>query len=892
LKTRSKPAFFDAVQQKAARRWTQLEGDPELAGPWKQLFRQVQSPRHVLSELLQNADDAGATEASVWIENETFIFEHNGRDFSKEDFASLCRFSYSNKRALHTIGFRGIGFKSTFSLGNSVKLFTPSLAVCFHQHRFTEPHWFQEEVDTLGKTRIVVEIQDQNRQKEVEENLQDWCKSPVSLLFFNNIREIKIGDQQLCWDGRPGPIADSTWMVLNKDTDKAYLLIRSGDESFPDEALEEIRQEKMLASNEEFEPPQCKIEIVLGETAAGHLYVVLPTGVATGLPFTCNAPFIQDPARLKIKDSGTSPTNRWLLQRAGKLAASAMLEWLNNADMDIAERARAYDLFPDVNRDDNSLEGVCGTLVQDAFKNEIQDKHILLTDDDSLVLPKEAIAIPKELFEIWSPDVATKFLDKRERPRPALCRHITKANRRKLVVWDRLEELSHTAVIRLLETKNSPKPDTWLKLLNLQNYISPKIKDHHYHGNLEDIRIVSVQGKDVLFASKETVRLDKKNLPESKTDQEFLARHLTSILDQDYLTYLKDLKEENDEFIKKRVQVANGILKAIGLESASPVDKMIKFVANKLFSQNEVSLEECIQIAHIAAKLKADVTKLSSEFKYVTRDMYHRSSKDEYILFDKDGTLEDLLSDDWRETKFLHEGYSKSFESCSQDEWEQWIMLGYAGLWISVPLEPISEDIEGCDRVRQEANKYDIDLIPVSKFPYRKNNFRLLSVDFKKPCWDHWERIVQDDENLWIKITKLVLKNHKKYLNKAESTYLSQISTHGSGKTISNSKALSSWALRLRQLPCLPNRQGLPRKPDALFRLTHETEPLIGVEDFVEASMDNEQTRPLLDLMGVRTTPGRWGCLLLDRLRQLSQVTPPSVNDVDQSYEHLDRLLR
>jgi len=199
LKTRSKPAFFDAVQQQAAQRWTQLEGDPELAGPWKQLFQQVQSPRHVLSELLQNADDAGATEASVWIENKTFIFEHNSRDFSKEDFASLCRFSYSNKRALHTIGFRGIGFKSIFSLGNPVKLFTPSLSVCFRRDRFTQPHWLQEEVDTLGKIRIVVEIQDQNRQEAVEKNLQDWCKSPVSLLFFNNIREMKIGDQR--WGG-------------------------------------------------------------------------------------------------------------------------------------------------------------------------------------------------------------------------------------------------------------------------------------------------------------------------------------------------------------------------------------------------------------------------------------------------------------------------------------------------------------------------------------------------------------------------------------------------------------------------------------------------------------------------------------------------------------------
>ena len=138
------PAFYETIRQKAAGRWDQLEQDPELAGPWHQLFKQVQSPRHILSELLQNADDAGATEASVRIENQTFIFEHNGEDFSDEHFASLCRFGYSNKRALHTIGFRGIGFKSTFSLGDCVKLFTPSLSVCFHRRRFTEPHWLSE----------------------------------------------------------------------------------------------------------------------------------------------------------------------------------------------------------------------------------------------------------------------------------------------------------------------------------------------------------------------------------------------------------------------------------------------------------------------------------------------------------------------------------------------------------------------------------------------------------------------------------------------------------------------------------------------------------------------------------------------------------------------------
>ena len=114
------PEYFKRVRRKATERWDQLESDPELAGPWRLLFDQVQSPRHVLSELLQNADDAGATKASVEVLDGEFIFSHNGEDFDEQQFASLCRFGFSNKRTLHTIGFRGVGFKSTFSLGDEV----------------------------------------------------------------------------------------------------------------------------------------------------------------------------------------------------------------------------------------------------------------------------------------------------------------------------------------------------------------------------------------------------------------------------------------------------------------------------------------------------------------------------------------------------------------------------------------------------------------------------------------------------------------------------------------------------------------------------------------------------------------------------------------------------
>src|SRR5690242_17116453 len=182
------PHYFEQIRERAAKRWDQLEADPELAAPWHQLFKQVQSPRHVISELLQNADDAGATEARVSIEDDTFRFEHNGEDFSEEHLTSLCRFGYSNKRALHTIGFRGIGFKSTFSIGNTVHLRTPTLSIAFERSRFTEPRWVNGGPTCADRTEIRVAISDSNREREIEKNLRDWLKSPVSLLFFKHIR--------------------------------------------------------------------------------------------------------------------------------------------------------------------------------------------------------------------------------------------------------------------------------------------------------------------------------------------------------------------------------------------------------------------------------------------------------------------------------------------------------------------------------------------------------------------------------------------------------------------------------------------------------------------------------------------------------------------------------
>src|SRR5690606_2564422 len=117
---------------------------------------------------------------------------------------------------------------------------------------------------------------------------------------FKSIRKIKVGDDtEICWEADgAGPVEGSHWLALNGDPEQRYLLVRSKAEAFPNEALNEIRDERMLGADQDMDFPPCQIEIVLG--VEGRLFVVLPTGVETALPFAINGPFIQDPTRYKI----------------------------------------------------------------------------------------------------------------------------------------------------------------------------------------------------------------------------------------------------------------------------------------------------------------------------------------------------------------------------------------------------------------------------------------------------------------------------------------------------------------------------------------------------------------------------------------------------------------
>jgi len=328
-----------------------------------------------------------------------------------------------------------------------------------------------------------------------------------------------------------------------------------------------------------------------------------------------------------------------------------MLQWLDDDSASVVEKARAYNLFTDVDRDDNSLEGVCATIVETAFDESLDGRPFLLTDSGELKPTKQCIVIPSQLFDVWPSAQASLLLD--EAGRPALCRHISPGDVERLVHWGVTERITKESLIAALQTKHLPRPKAWRQLLKLWAYIAPEITGYNYNIRKKDIRFVPVQGKDVLYSANEVVRLGEKRLLQSEADWNFLAEHLL-VLNQNWSRFLTEQRrlteERKDADGVEEVEAAFAVLKQIGLEETSDINKVVEQVASDFFSGESLSLASCVQLAQIAAKLGATA---GDAMRFATIDCHLRAS-DKAILFDQHGSVAELFSQTWCATHILH----------------------------------------------------------------------------------------------------------------------------------------------------------------------------------------------------------------------------------------------
>ena len=134
------PADYDKIRAENVARYGWDTAVLELLG-------QLYSERtHFIFELIQNAEDAGATDLTFTLFADRLEVRHDGRDFTVADVRGICGVGQGTKADdLTQIGEFGIGFKAVYAYTNSPRIY--SGAECFRIEKYVRPHF----VDTPGE---------------------------------------------------------------------------------------------------------------------------------------------------------------------------------------------------------------------------------------------------------------------------------------------------------------------------------------------------------------------------------------------------------------------------------------------------------------------------------------------------------------------------------------------------------------------------------------------------------------------------------------------------------------------------------------------------------------------------------------------------------------------
>ena len=296
---------------------------------------------HFIYELLQNAEDAGASEVSFELTPHSCVFEHNGkRHFDAIDIRAITGiFNSSKKNKPDQIGKFGVGFKSVFVYTDTPVIYSKNFS--FRIVKLVLPVLVPPKQSLGEKTRF--EFPFNNSKKNVREAYAEVKAgleqlSETTLLFLNNLRYIKwkIGEQdgavlreehsdvhvevlkQL--DGKD--VFSSHWLRFMTPVGE---LLRF---TAPVNGVE--RQKVAVAFELAFTGEQKSFDtntpiakqLKIVPAAKGQVSVFFPADKETsGLRFHLHAPFIPELSRASIKNS---PENIPLFEQLAKLAAGSL----------------------------------------------------------------------------------------------------------------------------------------------------------------------------------------------------------------------------------------------------------------------------------------------------------------------------------------------------------------------------------------------------------------------------------------------------------------------------------------------------------------------------------------------------------------------------------------
>ena len=326
--------YFQALSQDRAESANMLE-KPSMRGIKNSVVEKYSDQAHFIYELLQNADDAKATNARFILEPNRLIFAHNGtRHFSVSDPANedrdsktgelgdinaITSIANSNKTEA-SIGKFGVGFKAVFQYTSTPHIYDPEFR--FRIDRFIVPTLIEDDFPgRRPEETLFVFPFDHHERDEIEayNDISDKLQNlSFPLLFLSCIKDIEFEFRDVL--GLYGKEIKETRHFDDTVAERICLTQNNGDDLY-DENL-------WLFSRTD----ECNRRYSVGYfmDKEGHLrpinepaFCFFPTKEVTGLNFMIHAPFLLTDSREGIR-AGVAHNDK-MLQRLASLSADALV---------------------------------------------------------------------------------------------------------------------------------------------------------------------------------------------------------------------------------------------------------------------------------------------------------------------------------------------------------------------------------------------------------------------------------------------------------------------------------------------------------------------------------------------------------------------------------------
>lgn len=285
---------------------------------------------HFIYELLQNAEDTGATEARFTLTTDSLAFEHNGRAFEAKDIYGITDIGEGTKAEDNDkIGRFGVGFKAVFAYSETPHIWSPTFA--FKISDLVLPSEIAARKELGSNTRFEFPF---NNPKKSPVTAYEEIKSGLvflpesALLFLGNIKSItwSIGEDEARKISRVQHSDCHIELIREvggKITGTHFLQFRKPVENLPKQYVAIAFNLDFLPKISAFRPDEAlSSQFRITPATPGRVSVFFPAEKETsGLRFHLHAPFVPELSRASIKET---PANSPLYSQLAALVAASL----------------------------------------------------------------------------------------------------------------------------------------------------------------------------------------------------------------------------------------------------------------------------------------------------------------------------------------------------------------------------------------------------------------------------------------------------------------------------------------------------------------------------------------------------------------------------------------